>query len=363
MPLEAYISLIKQNKYIYALSLLIVFYLLSELLVIISQKILLRLTKKTKTDIDDLIVKRIHKPISLILLFIGLRLALLPLGIKENILNPIENVIISFIIIILAYIAIAVFDIFIDNWGKKVAEKTESKLDDQLIPVIHRFSRIFISAIGLLFVLPVWGVQIGPLLTSLGIAGVAVAFALQSTLGNIFGGISIIIDKSVKVGDKIRLDNETMGTVMDVGLRSTKIQTWDNELITIPNGKLADSRILNFYEPGPGVRAAVDFGVEYGSDADKVKKVVTETLQKIKGVLKEHPINKNDPAVKVVMMEMGDFALKFRALFWVESFDVKFDTKALATEEIYNALGRAGIGIPFPTRTIHVIDREKRKAR
>ncbi len=363
MPLEAYISLIRQNKYIYALTILVISYFLSELLVFISEKIILRLTKKTKTDIDDLIVKRINKPISLILLLIGLRLALLPLGIKESILNPIESVIMSFIIIILTYIIIAVFDILIDNWGKKVAEKTESKLDDRLIPVIHKFSRIFISAIGLLFVLPVWGVQIGPLLTSLGIAGVAVAFALQSTLGNIFGGMSIIIDKSVKVGDKIRLDSETMGTVMDVGLRSTKIQTWDNEMITIPNGKLADSKILNFYEPGPSVRAAVDFGVEYGSDADKVRKVVTETLHKINGVLKENAIKKNEPAIKVVMMEMGDFALKFRALFWVESFDIKFDTKALATEEIYNALNKAGIGIPFPTRTVHIVDKEKRKAR
>lgn len=344
---QKYISLIQQNKYVYSLIILFVFYILSKLVVVISRKIILKLTKKTKTEIDDLIIKRTNRPISLILLLVGIRLALLPLGLKQNVLDVLEKAIISSTMIIITYIVIVVTDIVIDNWAKRVAEKTQSTVDEQLIPVFHRFSRIFISIVGLLFVLPVWGIQIGPLLTSLGIAGIAVAFALQSTLGNIFGGMSIILDKSVKVGDKIKLDNDAMGTVMDVGLRSTKILTWDGELITIPNGKLADSRILNFMQPEPKIRIVIEFGVEYGSDTAKVRKVVLDTISKIQGVLKE-------PAPKVLMLEMGDFALKFRALFWVSSFDIKFDTKALATEEIYNALRKAGINIPFPTRTVYL---------
>ncbi len=349
MPLEQYLSLIQHNKYVYSSTLLVVFYLLSQLVVLASRKIVAQLTKKTKTNIDDLIIKKINKPISLILLFIGVRLALLPLGIKQNILDVIEHIISSLIIITITYIVIVVFDIVIDGWGKRVAEKTKSAVDNELVPLFHRFSRVFISVVGVLFVLTAWGIQIGPLLASLGIAGIAIAFALQSTLGNIFGGMSLILDKSIKVGDKIKLDSETMGTVMDVGLRSTKIKTWDGELITIPNGKLADSRILNFVQPEPSVRAVVDFAVEYGSDTQKVRKVVLETIGKIPHVLKE-------PEPKVMLAEMADFALKFRALFWVGNFDVKFDTKALATEEICNALGKAGIGIPFPTRTVYLKD-------
>ena len=274
MPFEQYgqyLEFIKQYKYIRSLIVLILFYLLSKLVVLVSQKIILRLTKKTKTEIDDLIVRKTNKPISIILLLIGIRLALLPIGVKQYILDITENIISSLIIAVITYIVIVVFDIFIDNWGKSIAEKTSSSVDDQLIPIFHRFSRISISIIGLLFIFTVWGIQIGPLLTSLGIAGVAIAFALQNTLGNIFGGVSIILDKSVKVGDKIKLDADTMGTVMDVGLRSTKIETWDGELITIPNGKLADSRILNFVQPEPKVRVVIDFGVEYGSDTSKVK--------------------------------------------------------------------------------------------
>ncbi|MBI2653073.1 mechanosensitive ion channel family protein [Candidatus Woesearchaeota archaeon] len=344
---EQFIAVIQQNKYIYSLTLLILFYALSQFVVIVSRKIILKLTRKTKTEVDDLVVRKTNKPVSIILLLIGFRLALFPLGIRQNILDLIQNAITSLIIIIITYIAIVIFGIFIDNWAKKVAERTKSLVDDQLIPLFHRFSRIFISIIGLLFILPLWGIQIGPLLTSLGIAGVAIAFALQNTLGNIFGGMSIILDKSVRVGDKIKLDNDTMGTVIDVGLRSTKIKTWDGELITVPNGKLADTRILNFVQPEPAVRVAIEFGVEYGSDASKVRKVVLDTIRKIPGVIKE-------PAPKVLMTEMADFALKFKALFWVETFDIKFDTRALATEEIYNALRREGITIPFPTRTVYL---------
>ncbi len=352
MALEQYIELLRQNKYMYSLAILVIFYLLSKIIVYISEKIILRLTKKTETDIDDLIVKKANGPISLILILIGFRLALFPLGIKQNILDVLEHIISSFIILTVTYIVIAIVDIAIDNWARKVAEKTRSTFDDNMMPLFHRFTRIFISIVGLLFILPVWGIQIGPLLASLGIAGVAVAFALQNTLGNIFGGVSLILDKSIKVGDKIRLDNDTMGTVMDVGLRSTKIRTWDNELIIVPNGKMADSRILNFMQPDPAVRAAIDFGAEYGSDSSKVRKVVLDAISKIPNVLKE-------PAPAAVMMEMSDFALKFKAFFWVKSFDIKFDTKAIATEEIYNALRKANIGIPFPTRTVYIREEKK----
>ena len=347
MALDDLLSYIRSNNYLYSLTVLVLFYVLSKLVVFSSQRVILKLTKKTKTNIDDSIVKKTNKPISIILFLIGIKIALLRLGIPEKILSAIENTITALIIAVITYITIIVVDVIIDNWGKKVAEKTPTKFDDELVPLFHRFSRIFIVLLGLLFILPVWGIAIGPLLTSLGIAGVAIAFALQSTLGNIFGGISIILDKSVKVGDKIKIDNDTMGTVLDVGLRSTKIKTWDNEVVTIPNGKLADSKILNFFQPDPSVRVVIKFGVEYGSDTEKVRRVVLKTLAKLPGVLKK-------PAPKILMTDMGDFALNFQALFWIEDFDLIFEIKPLTTEKIYNALTQEGISIPFPTRTVYL---------
>ena len=129
MPFGNYLLFIKQNKYIYSLIVLIVFYILSQLVAIISRKVILKLTRKTKTEVDDLIIKKTNKPISLILLLIGIRLALLPLGIEQNILDVTEHIIASFIIILVTYIVIAVFDIIIDNWAKRAAEKTKSTVD------------------------------------------------------------------------------------------------------------------------------------------------------------------------------------------------------------------------------------------
>ena len=323
------------------------FFILSKLLVFVSTKLILQLTKRTRTNIDDRIVERINKPMSVVLLIIGARLALLPLGINQFYLDILEHILGTFLAIVITYVIIVVVDIFIDNWFRKIAERTESTFDDEILPVVHNFLRAVIVIISFLFILTVWGVKIGPLLASLGIAGVAVAFAMQSTLGNIFGGLSIILDKSIRVGDKIKLDNETMGTVQRIGLRSTRILSFDNEMITIPSGKLADSKILNFLQPSPIVRGFVDFGVEYGSEPEKVRNVVLEVLHKNQNVLK-------DPEPKVMMVEMADFALKFKALFWVAQFDQKMDTKSLLTEEIYNSLRKEGIGIPFPTRTVYM---------
>jgi len=202
-----------------------------------------------------------------------------------------------------------------------------------------------------MFILDLWGIQLMPLVASLGIAGIAIAFALQNTLGNIFGGISVVLDKSVKSGDVIRLDKDTYGTVLDVGFRSTKIRTWNNEVIIIPNGKLADSRIQNYILPEPSVRINLPFSVEYGSDIDKVKKVVLDEIKKLKNVLK-------DPKPKIMFLEMGDFSLNFKVYFWVPSFKERFKTKEKANCLIYDALNKAKIGIPFPTRTIYM---KKRK--
>ena len=201
--------------------------------------------------------------------------------------------------------------------------------------------------IGLIFILGVWGVQVGPLLASLGIAGVAVAFALQSTLGNIFGGISLIVDRSITVDDFIKLDDATEGFVTDIGMRSTKIKSKDGDLIIVPNGKLADSKIYNYHKPLPMTRVTIEFGVKYGSDVDKVRKIVLNEINKIKGVLKE-------PAPAVVFDELGDFALKFKAFFWVTSIEKKVEAKESALSLIYNALNKNKIIIPFPTRTVYL---------
>ncbi|MBI2658869.1 mechanosensitive ion channel family protein [Candidatus Woesearchaeota archaeon] len=338
---------ITTNKYLHSLIILTIFFAISQLFVFISQKIILRLTKRTKTEIDDLIVAKTSKPISLMLLLIGVRLAVIPHKIRADILDIVEHAIISLIMVIATYIAIAVFSIVISSWGRKFASKTESRIDDEVVNLFQKFARITLSFIGLIFILEVWGIQVGPLLASLGIAGLAVAFALQSTLGNIFGGISLIIDKSITVDDFIKLDDGTQGFVTDIGLRSTKVKSIDGDLIILPNGKLADSKIYNYHKPMPTTRVTVEFGVKYGSDVEKVKKIALNEIKSLNLALKA-------PEPQAILDELGDFALRFKAFFWVISFEKKIEAKEAALTAIYNALDKNKIGIPFPTRTIYL---------
>ena len=338
---------ITTNKYIHSLIILSSFFVMSQLVIFVSQKIILRLAKRTKTEIDDLIVSRVNKPISFILLLIGLRLAIIPHQIWPWLLDIIKHAISSLIIAIITYIAIVVVDILIGNWGQKFASKTESKVDDELVILFQKFSRVSVSIIGIIFILDAWGIKVGPLLASLGIAGIAVAFALQNTLGNIFGGVSLIVDRSITVDDYIKLDDGTEGFVVDIGFRSTKVRSKDGDLVIMPNGKLADSKIYNYHKPMPTTRVTVDFGVKYSSDVEKVRKIVLNELSVIKSVLKE-------PAPAVVFEELGDFSLKFKAFFWVSSIDKKIESKEAATTAIYNILNKNKIGIPFPTRTVYL---------
>lgn len=348
------IEALLQEPFIHSIIVFLGFFIVAKILVYVSEKIILKLTAKTKTKVDDLIVEKTNRPISFILILIGIRLALLPIKINEKFESAIQNIIITFIYMIVAYILVRVLDIIINSWGKKFAEKTKSSLDDQLITIFHKFSKFIIYLLAFLFILQHWGIQIAPLLASLGIAGLAIAFALQPTLSNLFGGITMIIDKTIRVGDIIKLSTGEMGVVHDIGIRSTKIRTWDNELVTVPNGKLVDATIQNFSQPDPKARINIEFGVEYGNDPEKVKKLAADTVKKLKNVLK-------DPAPRILFLKMGDFALEFKLMIWVDELSKKWDTHQEAITKLYKALNKAKIGIPFPTRTVYMYDQGKNK--
>ncbi len=335
------------NPYLHAIAIFVFFFAASFLMVFAGEKLLLRLTSKTKTDIDDLLIKRTNKPIAVLLMLFGLRFAVDIFKVSSEIAAAIDRIFFVMIVFGVAYILMVVIDVFIDNWSRKWAEKTESKMDDYIITMLHRLFRILVIAFAFIYILNSWGVEITPILAGLGVAGIAVAFAMQSSLSNIFSGIFMIVDKTVKVGDVIELDKETTGTVVDVGLRSTRIRSWNNEIMTIPNSKVADAKVLNFAQPDPTVRVVIPFSVAYGSKIGKVKSIVLKEIKQINGALKE-------PEPMVMFTEMGQSSLNFNAYFWVEHFTMKFAAKDEANTRIYNALNKARITIPYPQMDVHI---------
>ncbi len=226
-------------------------------------------------------------------------------------------------------------------------ERTESSLDQGLLPLLRKVLKTSVTVLGVLIILGKWEVQIGALLGALGIGGLAIALALNSSLSNVFSGIQLIMDRSVNVGDKVQLESGEVGVVLDIGLRTTLMQTYDNEVISLPNSQLANARIKNYTKPDATIRVGVNFAVAYGSDVSEVKGVVLDAISQLDDILQE-------PGPQVLFLNMGDFSLDMCGRVWVDNYGKQFAKKLEMTELIYNTLKKSGIEIPFPTRTVYM---------
>jgi MscS family membrane protein len=340
------------NEYLRALVVLVAFILIIRIILSVFLRAIIKLTSKTKTDIDDILIKSASGPLTVIAFLLGLKFSLDELGYSEAFSLNVSRIIFSGIVISFAYLIFALIDGVLIRALKKVSDKTKSDIDDTLTHLISGVLKFALIILAMLYILDLWGIEVLPILGALGVAGIAVALALQPTLSNIFSGVSIILDKSVRVDDLVYLDDKTKGKILKIGLRSTKIRTFDNELIIVPNSKLADSTIQNVALPEPESRAVVPFSVAYGSDIEKVKKIVVKEIKTIEHVEKE-------PEPLVRFIEMGESSLNFKAYYFVDSFENRFGTIDEANTKIYNALNKAGISIPFPQMDVHIKEKKK----
>ena len=340
--LDAYIP----NAYLQTLLLLIAVYIVSKLFVWILKHVVLALTHKTKTTIDDDLANGTKTPLAWVLVTIGARFAMLPLELTGGWVTVISHFLNTASIILIAWILIVVTDVLIADLGGKWAKKSKSSLDDSLIPICSKAANVVLVIIAVLFIFTEWNINITSVLAGLGIAGLALGFAVKDSLANIFGGISILLDKAMKVGDSIEV-NGTSGEVVDIGLRSTRIRTWDNELLIIPNGQLANSEFKNWKKPNLKARFNIKFGVDYGTKHEKVKKIVLDVVKKNKKVIKE-------PAPSIRFEDMGDSALLFGLYCWVDDIADKISTREKLVCDIYDALNKTKIGIPYPQMDVWV---------
>ncbi len=341
--LESYI----ENSYLRAIVIFFIVFLAIKLLVFILQKIIPKFTAKTETELDDEILKNVSKPITLLAILAGIRLAIGEINLEENLTMTIEGILLTFMIVAVSFLVYYLLNTLILVSVSEFGRKSKIKVNESLFQFFHSILKIVVVLVSFLVILSSWGIEIGPLLAGLGVAGIAIAFALQSTLSNVFGGISMILDKSISVGDVVKLDANTSGKILKINLRSTKILTFDNELIIVPNSKLSESNIQNVALPEPKTRVVIPFGVAYGSDVDKVKKIVLSEVKKV-----ENYVEEPEPSVK--FLEMGDSSLNFKAYFYVNSHKNKFGAIDDANTRIYKLLNKNNIEIPFPQMDVNL---------
>lgn len=316
----------------------------AKLLLFIFANYLEKFAANTETELDDLILEQIKKPFFYLIVAQGLKLAMLNLKLG----SIADQLVSTMMALVFVFILSRMLEVIIEVWGKTFAKKTKTQLDEVLLPLFHKFSKVIFVVVSFMWVLNIWGINIAPYLAGVGISGIVIGLALQDSLKNVLGGISLILDQTYKTGDKIKIESGEVGEIVDIGLRSTKMRTYDNQLLNIPNGYLANSRIQNYTQPNPKLRVVVDFGVVYGTNVEKVKKAIIKEISTIEGIIL------TDPEPGCVFIEMGDFSLKFKALFWVKNWKEAYSKKLEATERIYNLLNKLKIEIPFPTQTIEL---------
>jgi len=334
---------ITDNNYLRFLLIVVISVIVAIVAKLIIKKVLKPLAKRTKTKVDDLFIKSLSSIIFYIIIILGFKFGFQHFEFDVALYN---NLVDTLFIIVMSVLVLRIISNFSKHWLKEWASKTKSTADDRLIPMIAKILNTVVLILAFIFVFDVWNINIGPLLTTAGIAGLALGFAVRDSLANILGGVQLVLDKTFKVGDKVELESGELGVIMDIGLRSTKLRTYDNEVIYIPNGSLANAKVKNFTVPDVSIRVNVNFGVIYGADPQKVQRVVIEAVKKIDAVIDE-------PQPVVQFLKMSDFSLDFVARAWVANYAEAYDTKIKMTEVIYNALNEAKIGIPFPTRTVY----------
>ena len=304
--------------------------------------------RKTKTKIDDIILSTVKTPIFYLIILAGVAISFNFLPFPSSVKQTISRIVSSIIIIISCYMAASIINILIKGWFTKRRKVTGEAKKNELVVIARKILNLIVFTLVVIFILTLWGVNVTSLVASLGIAGFVLGFALKDTFANVFGGIALIADKSFKIGDFIKLETGEVGEIIDIGLRSTRIKSFDeNNEIIIPNSSLVMSKITNYGRPLVSLRMVIKIGVAYGSDIKKVKKVLLDCVHQVKGVLE-------NPEPKVYFMEMADFSLNFHLIFWIKNYRDRIKITDEVTSLAYEQLQKEGIKIPFPTQTLYI---------
>jgi small-conductance mechanosensitive channel len=220
-------------------------------------------------------------------------------------------------------------------------------------PLMRNVTVVSVLVLGAMGVLSIWNVSVTPLLASAGLAGAAVAFAAKDTIANFLGGVSILFDRPYLVGHYVNLESGERGAVVDIGLRSTRIKTRDDILITVPNSIMANSTIVNESAPIRRFRVRIPVGVAYGSDIENVESVLMDVAAKNSGIEEE-------PPPRVRFRSFGDSSLNFELLCWADDPMNRGRVIHELNSAIYGRFAEEGIAIPFPQRDVHLHDPRSR---
>ncbi len=301
---------------------------------------------KTETELDDLLIEIIEHPMTMFVIVLGIYVSniffLTPGTVPYEFIIGIVKIM---AIIDVAWLLLRLIDSLIVFYVKPLVEKSHTDLDDQLLPIFRKGIKLTIVILTFLFILSNFGYDISTLLAGLGVGGLAVALAAQDTVSNFIGSVIIFSDKPFKIRDFIKFGGY-MGTVKEIGIRSTKLETPQGTIIVVPNNKISTEIVENITRASKR-RIEINIGLTYDTGYKKVQKAI-KLLEKIG---EAHP---NVVRHDVKFVEFGAFSLNINARYWVKPASKFRDVQHELSLEIKKVFDKEKLEMAFPTQTLYL---------
>ncbi|MEM7353954.1 MAG: mechanosensitive ion channel family protein [Acidobacteriota bacterium] len=312
------------------------------------QNVARRLTAKTQTKLDDIILDMIEEPIVVIVTVLGFWAAVNTLTLSDRVTEFFGNAMQAAITLSVAWLLARLIDSLIQEYLVPLAEKSETDLDDQLLPIARKGAKLAIWALGIIIALNNAGQDVGALLAGLGVGGLALAIAAQDTVANIFGSATIFADRPFAIKDRIRIKGYD-GVVREIGLRSTRLETRDGPIVTIPNSVFTGSPVENVSAGPLGRRVKLELGLVYDTTAAQMRRAM-DILHEISAG--NDGVGDN---VNISFSAYGDSAMVIRYAYFVNPGASFRGVQSEVNMAILEQYGAEGLDFAYPTQTIYTI--------
>ncbi len=319
--------------------------IVAKLLYYLISRFVLKLTERTKTKVDDILVNKMKDPVVFLMVLTGIYYALRTLVLPPWLINLTEKAYFFLLLIDFAWALTRFVDALIIEYIAPRVAKSETDLDDQLLPIARKTIKVAIWTLSIIIGLDNMGYDVGAVIAGLGLGGLAFALAAKDTVSNLFAGFTIFTDKPFKIKDRIIIDDYD-GFVEEIGLRSTRIRLLDGRIVTMPNAHLVNDAVVNISSE-PSRKITMDLGLVYDTSYQEMKKA-EEILQDI---AKQNP-DVEDKCV-TAFTAFGDFALNIRFIYYIKKGSDVFGTMDSVNMEILKRFGEESLDFAYPTQFIY----------
>jgi small-conductance mechanosensitive channel len=304
--------------------------------------------RRTPTRLDEEVLAAAHPHVPFWFLLLGVAVAVRYGGPKEAVLSFVDKATLSAFLLSLTLVLSSFLTRAIGSRARAWPDALPATT------LTQNAIRIAVIAVGVLVVLGNLGIAIAPVLTALGVGSLAVALALQPTLSNLFAGFHISLARQIRVGDFVELEGGQQGFIADIGWRSTQIRELPNNLIVVPNARIAEIIVKNYSLPENPQALLVQVGVSYASDLEEVERVTLETAR---DVLRSVPGADASFEPLIRYHTFGDSSIDFTVVLRVQQFTDRFLVLHTFVKQLHRRYAKAGIEIPFPQRVVHQVAR------